>query len=313
MNDHSYREWVIVLEIGMSTTGVDRIAERAKRLEYLGYDYVGVGEHISFHLPTSSPLIALAAAASVTSRIKLLSSIVTAPIYPGALLAKMGATLDQVSGGRFTLGVGIAGENSAELEACGVPASERGKRADEVLTIVRKLWTEDHVDHDGRWATLRDISVRPRPVQVPHPPIWVSGRQDPAIRRAARLGDGWMPYLFTPEKFAGSLTKLTDYCEEAERDRSQIKSIAFVFTSCHEDTATAKRLAVERLSRQYNQDFTDLVDRFVVHGTPAQCESRLREYVDAGADALMLASACSDNTMEDNEALLAREVVPKLR
>ena len=127
------------IEIGMTTTGVDDVLGRARRLEALGYDYLAVGEHISFNLPTSSPMVSLGAAAAVTERIKLMTSIVLAPIYPAALLAKMGATLDNISRGRFTLGVGVGGENPAEIEACGTPMTQRGGRADEVLDIVKRL------------------------------------------------------------------------------------------------------------------------------------------------------------------------------
>jgi probable F420-dependent oxidoreductase len=303
----------VTLQVGMSVTGVDDIVGMAQRLEELGYDYVGVGEHISFHLPTSSPLIALAAAAAVTTRIKLLSTVVLAPLYPAALLAKMTAALDQVSNGRFNLGVGIGGENPAEFEACGIPVSERGRRCDEVVTILRRLWTEEQVDHDGQWARLRGISIRPRPVQEPHPPIWISGRKDPAVRRAARLGDGWMPYLLTPEMFAASLVTLDEFCQQFERPAADVERAAFVFTSCHEDPKLARQMAVDRLSMQYDQDFSTLVDRYVVYGTPGMCVARFREYIDAGAQKLFLGSACGAADARHNETLLATEVLPRLR
>ena len=303
----------MAVEIGMTTTGVDDVLGRARRLEELGYDYVAVGEHISFNLPVANPLVALSAAAAVTSRIKLMTSVLLAPVYPAALLAKMGATLDQVSGGRFNLGVGVGGENPAEIEACGVPMSERGRRADETLDMLRRLWTEDDVHHEGRYATLRGITITPKPVQRPYPPIWVSGRKDAALRRAARVGDGWLPYMFSPEMIAGSLEKLAGLCAESGRDPSGIRSGAVIFISCHRDPAVARSRALERLGGQYNQDFAPILDRYVAHGDPARVLARLREYLDAGVRSVFIGPACPEEHTPDLERLLAEEVVPALR
>ncbi|HEY1974126.1 MAG TPA: LLM class flavin-dependent oxidoreductase [Pseudonocardia sp.] len=303
----------MVVEIGMTTTGVDDITGRASRLEELGYDYLSVGEHISFNLPTSSPLIALSAAAVVTSRIKLMTSILLAPVYPAALLAKMGSTLDNVSNGRFNLGVGVGGENPAEIEACGVRMSQRGRRADEVLDIVRRLWTEDAVDHEGRYATLHGITIDPKPIQRPHPPIWVSGRKDAAIRRAARIGDGWLPYMFSPEMISASLDRLKELCSEYGRDQSSIRSGAVVFVSCHRDPAIARERALERLNGQYNQDFSPILDRYVAHGDPERVRSRVREFLDAGVESLFIGPACPEEHTAEMEHLLAEELLPALR
>jgi probable F420-dependent oxidoreductase len=303
----------VSVEIGMTTTGVEDIVGRARRLEALGYDYIAVGEHVSFNLPTSSPLVTLGAAAAVTSRIKLMTSILLAPVYPAALLAKMGATLDHISEGRFTLGVGVGGENPAEIEACGVPMSQRGRRADDVLDIVRRLWTEDAVDHDGRYATLRGITIEPKPVQHPHPPIWVSGRKDAALRRAARVGDGWLPYMFSPEMISASLDKLKPLCGEYGREPYSIRSGAVVFVSCHRDPAVARQRALDRLGGQYQQDFSRNLDRYVAHGDPERVRARIRDYIDAGVESLFIGPACPEEYTAELEQLLADELIPDLR
>ena len=303
----------MAIEFGISTAGVDDIAEQARRLERLGFDFLGIGEHISFNQPVASPLVALGAAAAVTSRIQLMTAILLAPIYPAALLAKMGATLDHISGGRFHLGVGVGGENPAEIEACGVSMRERGRRADDTLDIVRRLWTEENVDHDGDYATLRGITISPRPVQRPHPPIWVSGRKDAALRRAARVGDGWLPYMFSPEMIRDSLDRLKPLCDEYGRDPASISSGALVFTSCHEDPRIARDRALQRLAEQYDQDFSAILDRYVAHGTPDRVQARIREYIDAGVQTLIIGPACPDEFTAEHEELLATEVLPALR
>ena len=303
----------VPVEIGMSTTGADDVVARARRLETLGYDYISVGEHVSFNLPTASPLVALGAAAAVTSRIKLMTSILLVPIYPAALLAKMTATLDHISDGRFELGVGVGGETPVEIEACGVPVSQRGRRADDTLEILRRLWTEDAVDHNGRYATLRGITISPKPAQHPHPPIWVSGRKDAALRRAARFGDGWLPYMYSPEMIQDSLARLKLLCAEYGRDPSSIRSGALVFISCHRDPALAREHSLQRLSGQYKQDFSPILDRYVAHGNPERVRARIGEYVDAGVDALFVGPACPEEFTAEHEQLLADELLPAFR
>jgi probable F420-dependent oxidoreductase len=298
---------------GMSSTGVVDIADRARRLEQLGFDYVGVGEHVAFRVPTMNPFVALAAAGAVTERIRLLTSVNLTPIYPPALLAKMAAALDVVSDGRLVLGVGIGGEIPADLESCGVPLAERGARATEALSIVRRLWTEDDVTVEGRFTRFSDVTLDLKPVSQPHPPIWVSGRTEAAMRRAAHLGDGWMPYMYTPEMLASSIGKIQAWAEEAGRPADAVRPTIFVFVSCHPDRRVALERVMARLGAKYAQDFTAMADRYLVVGTAAECQARLREYVEAGATAIIIGQACDDSVAGEHDRRLAEEVLPAFR
>ncbi len=300
------------IEFGMSLDSIGDAAGNALRLEALGYDYAGCGEHVSFHGPTSNSFISLAAAAGATTRIKLLSAIVLLPLYPATLAAKLAATLDVVSGGRYHMGIGVGGEMPREFEACGVPVGERGARVNEALPIIRRLLAGETVDFRGRFNTLNGVRLQPRAVQQPLP-IWVSGRKDAAMRRAARYGDGWMPYMYTPEMLADSLVKIRDWTLEAGRSADAVKPSLFAFTCCHEDGVRAWAMAIEKLSAQYAQDFSPIAGRYVIAGTPDECEARLRAYVDAGARTFFLSSACPPDYCDDNEALLAKEVLPAFR
>ncbi|ASW55634.1 LLM class flavin-dependent oxidoreductase [Plantactinospora sp. KBS50] len=170
----------------------------ATLVEAAGYDYLAIGEHVSFHGPTANAFVVLAHAAAVTSRVRLLSAVTLAPLYPAALLAKLAATTDIVSGGRFELGIGVGGEYPPEFEAVGVPTAERGARADETLRVVRALWSGRPASHRGRFWRFDDIALRPAPPTQPGPRIWIAGRGEAAIRRAVRSGDVWMPYMYTP-------------------------------------------------------------------------------------------------------------------
>jgi probable F420-dependent oxidoreductase len=300
------------VEFGIGLRRLDTVAANALEAEALGYDFVSTGEHVFFYGPIGNGLISLAAAAGATQRIKLMSTITLVPLYPPALLAKQVTSLDIVSGGRFHLGVGVGGEYAREFEACGVPVNERGARTNEALEILKRLWTEDDVSFEGRFTRLPGVTLSPKPVHKPHPPIWISGRSDAAMRRCARYGTGWLPYMYTPEKLADSLGTIVRHAADIDRTVPVAPGL-FIFFAVHEDRDQAVRMASERLSVQYNQDFSRLVHRYALAGNPDDCVARLREYIDAGARTIILNSACPAEYIAANEALLAREVLPRLR
>lgn len=298
------------VEFGISLRRFDQIPQEAREAEAQGYEFLTAGEHVFFHGPTTNGLVALAVAAGATERIRLMTSITLIPLYPAALLAKQIASLDVASGGRFALGVGVGGEFAKEFQACGVPVGERGARTDEALALMKRLWSEDEVSFAGRFSALDGVTLSPKPVQRPHPPIWVSGRSAAAMRRTAQYGTGWLPYMYTPEKLAQSLETIRGY--DFERDRP-VKPGLFLFFAVHEDRDLAVKMAVDRLSVQYNQDFSSLAGKYALAGTPEDCVKRLREYVDAGAETVVLASVCPNDYMQENQRLLAEAVLPAFR
>ena len=300
------------VEFGIGLRRLDNVATDARRAEDLGYQFVVTGEHVFFYGPIGNGLISLAAAAGATQHIKLMSTITLVPLYPPALLAKQVTSLDRVSNGRFHLGVGVGGEFAREFEACGVPVNERGARTNEALEILHRLWREDDVHFDGRFTQLPGVTLDPKPVHKPHPPIWVSGRSDAAMRRCARYGTGWLPYMYTPEKLAESLQTITTHASQFERETA-VEPGLFIFFAVHEDRDKAIDMAAKRLSVQYNQDFSKLVHRYALAGNPDDCVARLREYVDAGARTVVLNSACPQSYVDENEALLARSVISAFR
>jgi len=300
------------IEFGIGLRRLDNVAADAQEAEALGYQFVTTGEHVFFYGAIGNSLISLAAAAGATKTIKLMSSITLVPLYPPALLAKQVAMLDVVSNGRFNLGVGVGGEYAKEFEACGVPIKERGARTNESLEVMKRLWTEDDVSFEGRFTRFSGVTLNPRPVQNPHPPIWISGRSDAAIRRCARYGNGWLPYMYTPDRLASSLDSIQNLAGEMQRT-DPVRPGLFIFFAVHEDREQGIKMAVDRLSIQYNQDFSTLVDKYALAGNPDDCIARLREYIDAGARTIILNSACPGNYVAENEQLLARAVLPALR
>lgn len=299
------------LQFGVSLRGTD--IDHVTAVEALGFDSVWTGEHILFHGPVTDGLITLAAFAGKTSRLKIGSAINLLPLRPPVVVAKAVSTLDVVSKGRFIFGVGVGGEFPKEFEACGVPLHERGRRANEAIEICRKLWTEDHVTYQGKIFQLHDVTMLPKPIQVGGPPIIVSGRSGAAIRRAARLGDGYMPYLFTPERYSESLKQIYAIASEQRRDMSRFAPYAFVFTAVGETHEAAHRLAVEQLSRRYNQPFDHLVERYCALGTPQDCVERLQRFVDAGARHFILSLLCDNEALGQHLDIYAREILPPFR
>ena len=164
------------------------VAEFARRAEDLGFDRVTMGEHVMDGNPPRPTLLnipALAAAAGATRRIRIMTGIVIAPLYHPVMLAKLAASLDVVSNGRLDFGIGISGQRDTqiEFEALDIPVRTRGRRTDEIMQVLKRLWTEEHVSHQGRFFSFEDVTLLPQPVQKPYPPIWVAGRSDAAIDR----------------------------------------------------------------------------------------------------------------------------------
>lgn len=286
----------------------------ARRSEALGFDYLACGERLASYVPTLHSFVTLAAAAAVTTRIKLLSSVIQLPLYPAALVAKMAATLDVISGGRYNLGVGVGGENPKEFEACGVPPAERGARTNEALQVIHRLFTEPVVHFAGKFNTLSGMGIAPRPLQQPRPPIWVAGRNEAAMRRAARFGDYWLPYMYSPEQLRESLATVERYSRECGRkEAGRPRGAIMAFTTVYPDGEKARRVCTEFLGRAYQQDFTRMIDRYLIVGTPEQCRQRLHEYKAAGAEVMIASISAPPEDTDEMLRRLAEEVIPAVR
>jgi probable F420-dependent oxidoreductase len=295
-----------------SASGPAGVPAAARRAEELGFDLAGSGEHVFFHGPTSNAFVSLAAAAAVTERIRLVSTLTLLPLYPMVLAAKLASNLDQLSGGRFELGVGVGGEYPPEFAASGVPVAGRGRRADEALEVLIRLLSGETVTADGAFGSVQDLRLDPPPVQRPHPPIWVGGRQPAAQRRAGRFGDVWMPYMVSPGSFGRSLAGVRGFAAEAGRPDGAVGGALFIWTSVGRDAARSRQEAVSFVSQLYAQDFEPLADRYLLHGDPDTVLARLAEYQAAGADTVIFSPACAPERYDEVVTQLAEDVLPQL-
>ena len=199
--------------------------------EGLGYDYVLCYDHVVGANPDRphwkasypythqsmfhEPFVTYGYMAAITERIEFVTGILILPQRETALVAKQAAQLDRLSGGRLRLGIGV-GWNWVEYEALGQEFSKRGKRSDEQVRVLHELWTKPLVTFNGEFHHLNDVGLNPMPVQQPIP-IWFGGGADVVLRRAARLGDGWMPNTMSFEKFTPIWEKLKTYVEAEGR------------------------------------------------------------------------------------------------
>jgi probable F420-dependent oxidoreductase len=296
------------IEFGVTLPSVTGIAEFARNAEALDYDYLGCGEHMMFHGPIGNSLIGLSVAAGVTTKIKLMSSVVLLPLYNPMVLAKQTSVLDVASSGRYHMGIGVGGEFPKEFEASGIPVKERGSRANEALEVITKLWTEQSVGFEGRYSRFTGVTLSPPPTQKPHPPIWVAGRKEPAMRRAAKYGDGWLPYMYTPQMVHESVDKIRQFRGEFGREGNDVRTGLFIFGSI-----AANREDAQSLGRNYAQDFSSLAAKYTLSGTPEDCRKRIRQYVDAGVRTVLVTWVCKPEDIQANVRLFAEEVVPEFR
>lgn len=186
-----------------------RIAQRA---DQLGFDMISVPEHFlvpNSHVELSGPhyfdaTSAQGFLAGATDRIRINSSLTVLPLHNPVVLAKALATIDWMSNGRITATFGV-GWDEREYELLGQSYHDRGRRADEYLAAMIELWTSDNPTFDGEYVAFTDAAFEPKPVHKPHLPIWIGGEANAVLRRAARFGSGWMPYLSKEEELPARL------------------------------------------------------------------------------------------------------------
>ncbi len=253
-----------------------------------GFDALWLGDHLVFAVPILDPLIQLAQAAALSDRLTVATGVYLLALRHPTPVAKMAATLDHISGGRFIFGTGVGGEFPGEFAAAGVPHKERGARTSESIEVIRKLWSGEEITHKGRHFELPPTRMLPAPVQAGGPPIWVGGRSPAALRRAATLSDGWISYVVTPEMFAESLATIEANMAEAGRSVDGFGTGHLLFFRIDDDFDTAWDKATDHLSTRYAMDFRKPAKRYAALGTPEQVAESVRKFHAAGVRHLVL-------------------------
>jgi alkanesulfonate monooxygenase SsuD/methylene tetrahydromethanopterin reductase-like flavin-dependent oxidoreductase (luciferase family) len=194
----------------------------------------------------------------------------------------------------------------------GVPHKERGARVTEGIDAVRTLWRDTPATFRGRFTSFEGVSLDPKPVQKPGPPIWIGGRSDAALARAGRQGDGWMSYVVQPDRYAQSLAKIRAAAEAAGRPLDGFTPSHLAFVTLGRDHDAARATWVRILSRRYNQDFGPLAQRYGIIGTPPQVVDQLGAFIEAGCRYVVISIIADAERQREQLEIFATEVLPRL-
>jgi probable F420-dependent oxidoreductase len=270
-------------------------------------DSLWFSDRLASPLPVLEPMTAMAAVAARTRRLKFGPSVLVAPFRSPVLAARELAMLDYLSGGRVLPAVGIGVEQEREFRAAGVPFRERGRRTDEAIRIMRRCWSESEVTLDGEFWKLERVTVLPRPVQQPLP-LWIGGNSEAAMRRAGRLGDGWIPSFIAPAQFRQGVEKTCAFAAEAGRQVPGDHFGALVNFWLDDDPARARATAAPFIPRGRVDEAT--LAACTAFGPPAVLRERLEEYVAGGASKFVVRPMGSSERMLEQLERLAAEVIP---
>jgi probable F420-dependent oxidoreductase len=275
--------------------------------EALGFDSLWLSDRLISTSTFVEPITGLAAVAGRTRRLKFGMSVLILPLRNPAVLAKEIATIDFLSDGRMLPAFGIGADDPREYEAAGVRQEERGARTDEAIGLLRRLWSEEHVTHHGRFYDLTDVTITPRPVQK-QLPIWFGGRSEAAYRRVGRSGDGWLASFLTADEFAEGAERIRAHAAEAGRAIDDDHYGAIISTCIAASEAAAIDLASPLLRRfRPGLDVLELS----AFGTPDDCAARIERYLRAGCSKFVLRPACPPQMLAEQLTLIAREIAPR--
>ncbi len=280
----------MVLHVSATYANWDTLSTITKEAEQLGYDSVWVSDH--FISPSGRPYgleawTILSALASSTHKMRLGTYVLCNQFRHPSLVAKMAATLDNISEGRLELGIG-AGWFRDEHIAFGFGWEKHAARIErlrETVEIIKKLWTEKHVSYEGQYFQLKDATSEPKPLQRPHPPVWIGGNSSAIRRVVAELGDGWIPVLPTPRELASGVLQIKERMKHVGSGHQGLQ-VAYGGSSCAliaEDKGSVKKLA-EPLIRSMKKP--EEASNCLI-GTPKQCIKKIEQYQNAGTQKIV--------------------------
>ncbi|HEY7364631.1 MAG TPA: LLM class flavin-dependent oxidoreductase [Methylomirabilota bacterium] len=307
-------------------TSVDELLDVSEQVDASGaFDSIWVGDSI-FIKPRLESLVLLSAIAARTRRVRLgTCCLSTFPLRDPIFLAAQWAALDHVSHGRMVLGACVGGalpreKAEAEFAAFHAELSERAPRLEEGITILRRLWTQDHVSHQGRFWQFRDLTLEPKPVQQPCPPIWIATNPKPglapphvadrAIRRVGLMADGWMTDNTPVETFKARWELVRRVAREAGRPTHQMESALHLMVNINDDRNAALKESVTFLQTYYSPAMTrEYIQGWLAYGSPAAVIDKIRTYVEAGCTTPILRFASWDQKGQLARALA--DVMPE--
>jgi probable F420-dependent oxidoreductase len=297
-----------LFRLGLPTP--DTIAKVAERAEQWGLDSFWLSDHLLAPNAELDVVATLSLLASRTSRIKLGPSVFLLNLRHPLTVAKSFATLDYFSNGRMVMAVGT-GANLNDYAVCGIPTEGRGRRLDEGIVVLRKVWTEPGASFHGKYFNFENVTIEPRPLRRTNNDsgtidIWVGGRADAALRRTARLADGYFASFQTPQEFAANMATIRNYAAQFGRANARIESGLILLCRL----AETRERAIEEM-RPMIQAMGRGGDAFIsraLYGSPEEIISRLSEYVAVGLDKFVLWPVAEPSAWARQVELIGREI-----
>jgi probable F420-dependent oxidoreductase len=272
-----------------------------------GYDSLWLSDRIVGEKFSLEPMMACSMVLAYSDRLKVGTSVLAMPLRNPVVLAKQVATLDYLSQGRFFPAVGLGQEEPEEYEACGVTKERRGPRTDEAIQLMRRLWEEEDVTHEGEFFTCHNVTVTPKPYLQPSTPVWIGGRSPAAARRVGRVGDGWLVSSATPEEVNEGCSILFETANEHHREIEDDHVGVLMGYYISDDVAEATEKASRFVTRpRPDAHFTE----FTAVGPVEKVAEYVQRYIDAGGSKFVMRPLCSaDETMEQLD-ILGEELLP---
>jgi alkanesulfonate monooxygenase SsuD/methylene tetrahydromethanopterin reductase-like flavin-dependent oxidoreductase (luciferase family) len=292
---------------------IDELVQMVEQVDRCDFDSLWVGDHISMPIPFLDPLQQIAQAAVISRRLTFGVGVYLLPLRNFAPVAKQVSTLDLMTEGRLIFGVGVGGEFPKEYEASGIPHSERGARLSDGIRVLKKFWSGAPVTHESPFLKFENVAMRPTPWQKGGPPIWCGGRSKPALRRAARIGDGWHSYAITSDMYRDGLALIKETAEEVGRSFSPFGTGHLLFARVSDDYESALDEAADHLSTRYNMNMRPAAKRYGAIGTPQDVAEAIRNFYEAGVRHITLDIAGVYERRGEQLERFSSDVLPLLR
>ena len=292
---------------------IDELVQMVEQVDRCDFDSLWVGDHISMPIPFLDPLQQIAQAAVISRRLTFGVGVYLLPLRNFAPVAKQVSTLDLMTEGRLIFGVGVGGEFPKEYEASGIPLSERGARLSDGIRVLKKFWSGAPVTHESPFLKFENVAMRPTPWQKGGPPIWCGGRSKPALRRAARIGDGWHSYAITSDMYRDGLALIKETAEEVGRSFSPFGTGHLLFARVSDDYESALDEAADHLSTRYNMNMRPAAERYGAIGTPQDVAEAIRNFYEAGVRHITLDIAGVYERRGEQLEKFSSDVLPLLR
>ncbi|MBI3303626.1 MAG: LLM class flavin-dependent oxidoreductase [Deltaproteobacteria bacterium] len=292
----------------LGTPSAATIFELIDKADAWGIDSIWLSDHIidvGVHPELDTPTM-LAAIAARTTRLKMGPSVLLLPLRHPVVAAKTFATLDYLAPGRVICAVGL-GANPKEFGAMGMTIEHRAGKLDEGMLLMRKLWSESHVTFAGKYYQVEDVTIEPKPARG-YIDLWVGGRTEYALKRVARLGDGWFASRVTPQQYREGRQQIAEFAREYGRDAADIEAGAIVFCNVSDRSQDAHAMA--------DRFFQNMADREHVQqhwpiGSPQECCEKLARYVEAGLTKFVLWPACPPSDLIAQIDRFAHQLIPE--